>query len=83
MSLTPKMAFRPCRKAQENAAPEAGLAGLTNVKSSDPPAKWTRPPMKAKAEMGRKTDLTVKMCLAALGLTLVSGLASLWAGNGD
>lgn len=62
------MAFKPWRKAQEKAAPEAGLAGLTMVRSREPPAKLTRPPMKAKAEIGRKNDLTVKMCFAALGL---------------
>jgi hypothetical protein len=37
--LTPKIALRPWRKAHENAAFDAGLAGLMMLRSRDPPAK--------------------------------------------
>jgi hypothetical protein len=38
-TLTPKIALRPWRKAHENAAFEAGLTGLTMVRSREPPAR--------------------------------------------
>lgn len=68
--IVPKMAFRPVRKAHEKASPDAGTFALTTARSSEPPASRTRPPMKANADTGRKSDLTVKICLAALGLVL-------------